>query len=341
MRGASFWFTRSDTDWMSSTSGRPVDAVLCSDMMSVADLRALLPPAMRQVPVACYFHENQLTYPIPDEADRDFQYGMTNISSCVSADAVWFNTAYHRDAFFSAADKLLKLMPDFVPSKLMAEVREKSTVLFPPIDGFLPDLIAAAISDSPTAPRILWSHRWEYDKNPRPFFDALTRLDEEGVNFELVCVGEQFRAAPPEFASAWQRLQGRLAHAGYLPNRADYLSMVRSCDVVVSTAAQENFGIAVLEAVASGCQPVLPDRLAYPEVIPTSFHTRCLYAGDEALYTHLRAVLTGPAKLGSDERRELAESVRSRYGAATTVAAIDSALTVLIEARRPSPGSAV
>jgi len=343
MRGASFWFCRSDTDWMFSAPDRPVDAILCNDMMSVADLRALLPPAMQQVPVACFFHENQLTYPIPDEADRDFQYGMTNISSCLSADAVWFNTAYHRDAFLSAAEKLLRLMPDFVPDKLVSEIRAKSTVLFPPIEGLAPDPGAAAKRQLPSPPRILWSHRWEYDKNPRPFFDALIRLEEEGVDFELVCVGEQFRTAPPEFASAWHRLQGRIAHAGYLPKRADYLNMVRSCDVVVSTAIQENFGIAVLEAVASGCQPVVPDRLAYPEVIPAMYHARCVYASDEALHEHLRAVLTGRAMLSRNERQELARLVTSRFGAATAVPAIDAALSELIEGRRATrpPGSCI
>ncbi len=341
MRGASLWFARSDTDWMFPVPHRPVDAILCNDMLSVADLRALLPPAMRHVPVACYFHENQLTYPIPNEADRDYQYGMTNISSCLSADVVWFNTAYHRDAFLAAADKLLKRMPDCVPEDLIPEIQARSAVLSPPIDDIETEPAKAKPAESAGAPRILWSHRWEYDKNPGPFFDALTALDEDGVEFELVCVGEQFRTAPPEFASAWRRLEHRLAHAGYLPSRAEYLKMVRSCDVVVSTAIQENFGIAVLEAVASGCQPVVPNRLAYPEVIPAQYHSRCVYADDEALYEHLRAVLTGNAKLSGDERQELAGQVKARYGATTAVSAIDAALAALIEADRESrpPGT--
>ena len=87
MRGAAIWFSLQENKWLAGSNGRAVDLILCNDMLSVADLRALLPPASRDLPIACYFHENQLTYPLPCEKDRDYQYGMTNISSCLAADA--------------------------------------------------------------------------------------------------------------------------------------------------------------------------------------------------------------------------------------------------------------
>ena len=37
---------------------------------------------------------------------------------------------------------------------------------------------------------------------------------------------------------------------------------------MLSTTLHEFQGLAVLEAVASGCIPLVPDRLAYPEFIP-------------------------------------------------------------------------
>jgi glycosyltransferase involved in cell wall biosynthesis len=58
-------------------------------------------------------------------------------------------------------------------------------------------------------------------------------------------------------------------HWGWLEARRDYLELMASCDLVVSTARHEFFGVAVLEAVRAGCFPVLPDRLAYPELFPT------------------------------------------------------------------------
>ena len=45
-----------------------------------------------------------------------------------------------------------------------------------------------------------------------------------------------------------------------------------SSDVVVSVADHDYFGVAVVEAIAAGCVPVLEHRLAYPERIPQAFH---------------------------------------------------------------------
>ena len=43
------------------------------------------------------------------------------------------------------------------------------------------------------------------------------------------------------------------------------------CDVVVSTALHDFQGLAVLEAVAAGCIPLLPNRLCYGEWFTDSY----------------------------------------------------------------------
>lgn len=334
MRGASVWFTRSGVDWMFDKSGKPVDVILCNDMMSVSDLRSLLPNRLKELPIVCYFHENQLTYPILDEKDRDFQYGMTNILSCLAADAVWFNSDYHRHAFHTAADKLLRLMPDYVPEGMANEILKCSEVLPPPVSIERVEGQGGATKDANgfrgRRPRILWSHRWEYDKNPKPFFEALVRLHEEDVDFEIVCLGEQFRTAPPEFEAACIRLQPRLVHSAYVPDRDAYLELLSTCDIVVSTAIQENFGLSVLEAAIAGCQPIVPNRLAYPEVIPASYHLHCLYEKDSDLLSHLRAVLSGPKRLSSARRKSLSDELQSRYGVHPAVKRLDDGLIAVV-----------
>ena len=91
------------------------DVILASDYLDLASLAGMLPPRLSRIPRAVYFHENQLTYPLPAEDERDYQFGFTNITSCLSAGLVIFNSRYHRDSFLDAVDALLRKMPDCVP----------------------------------------------------------------------------------------------------------------------------------------------------------------------------------------------------------------------------------
>lgn len=323
MRGAAIWLARDDRSWMMQGGNGPIDLILVSDMLSVADLRALLPIEMRSVPIICFFHENQLTYPLPAHEERDFQYGMTNITSCLAADAVVFNSRFHLEDFLTGATALLAKMPDYVPADVALDIRRKSTVLAPPVCVDPVDRPAGP-ADKPRT--ILWCHRWEFDKNPEPFFDALIRLDEAGYAFDLVLVGQQFRTAPPVFEDAWDRLSRHVIHAGYVADRAAYVDLLRRCDLVVSTAIQENFGIAVIEAILAGCQPLLPNRLAYPEIIPRDLHEYCLFPSDDRLYAYLARALDGPGLLGENARLRLQESVEERFGARSAVPALDDYL---------------
>ena len=321
MRGAAVWFTRCDTGWMKS--GDDVDLILCSDMLSAADLRALLPARRRSVPIICYFHENQLTYPIPVEEDRDFQYGMTNVTSCLAADAVWFNSRFHLEDFLGAADRLLKMMPDFVPAEVVAELRRKAEVHTPPV-LFDPVPRPPNRPDEPLV--VLWCHRWEYDKNPEPFFDALLKLDEAGYPFRLVLLGEQFRTAPPIFADSWERLQRRVLHAGFVADRRAYAAILTKCDLVVSTAVQETFGIAAVEAMLAGCQPAFPRRLAYPELLPNQLHAACLFDRDEDLFEMLRRAIERGRLLSAGDVTDLQRSLSTRFGGPDSVRRIDDAM---------------
>ncbi len=332
MRGAAIWFAQV----LAEDRPRGVDLILTNDMLSVADLRALLAGGWGEVPLVCYFHENQLTYPLAEHAQRDFQYGFTNITSCLAADAVWFNSRFHLEAFLAAAAGLLRRMPDYVPEGILDEIRGRASVRYPLVEMDQSLTLQKRRRNAAEPLRILWNHRWEYDKNPEPFFEAVIRLDEAGHDFRLVIVGETFREAPAVFAGSWERLRAKLEQAGYVKSRSEYLASLAGCDVVVSTSVQENFGIAVLEAIAAGCQPLLPQRLSYPELIPERYHPICLYRSDEELPERL-------ARLANDGQHECTGELRAaiveRFSAERSISAYDEAFEHVVEAaagqRRP------
>lgn len=53
-------------------------------------------------------------------------------------------------------------------------------------------------------------------------------------------------------------------------SKDEYYDLLGKSKAVVSYALQENFGFGVAEAVYLGCTPVLPNRLVYPELYPTT-----------------------------------------------------------------------
>ena len=64
----------------------------------------------------------------------DPQYGFVNLVSALASTQVWFNSAFHRDAFQAAAKALLAKMPDFVPPDLADSLSARSRVMPPGVN---------------------------------------------------------------------------------------------------------------------------------------------------------------------------------------------------------------
>ncbi len=237
----------------------PPDVLVATSMFDLATARAIV-PAVRALPALVYFHENQFVYPGHENGRADTQ--MITLRSALAADRVVFNSRYNRDTFFGGAADLLARMPDGVPPALLDAVSGRSTVLPVPLPADLPP----APPRSGSGPlRVLWNHRWEEDKAPQRLLAALRLLRQRGVHCELVLRGQQFRRRPVAFDRLLAEFT-RPAPAGFA-ERGAYLATLGSADVVVSTALHDFQGLAVLEAIACGCVPAVPDRLAYREFV--------------------------------------------------------------------------
>lgn len=270
MRGAGLYFARH----LSEVS--QYDLIVATDMMDLTDFIGLT--GGKRPPIWLYFHENQLSYPLAPGEKRDFHLGFTNIVSALAADRVFFNSHFHFNAFMADAQALVRKMPDYKPGWVLSKIEEKTRVIYP---GCRFDEAPLPLSESQTdPPLIVWNHRWEHDKNPALFFDALKRLKQKGIPFFLAVLGENFEKAPAVFDQAKQWFEKELTVFGYLESKEAYWSWLKQGAIVVSCAFQENFGISVVEAVRYGCIPLLPKRLSYPEILPRSFHEACLYDSD-------------------------------------------------------------
>lgn len=251
-------------------------AIVCSSFLDVATFKGMLPIACQHLPIYAYFHENQFAYPVQQDDARDVHFALTNLSTALSADRLAFNSSYNLESFLSGCKVLLTKNNDMDLADYQDEIRAKSHILPPAFDYNVIDQIASERKDS-QVPVLLWNHRWEHDKNPELFFHTLYDLQNQGEDFQLIVLGESFRQVPKIFHEAQHKLADRILHFGYAPSRVEYLSWLSRADVVISTAKHEFFGISILEAVRAGCRPLLPKRLAYPEIFPGDF----LYEDDE------------------------------------------------------------
>lgn len=278
----------------------PPDLVFCSDFVDVAALRGAGPAWLRQVPCVTYYHENQFAYPNTVSDPRDLHFGLTNLTTALASDRIAFNSRYNLESFLEGCRQCLRLAYDAdmdIPS-WEESLRAKAVVLFPGLD--FTDIDRASLP-APEAgpPVVLWNHRWEHDKGPENFFSALNELRKKGTGFRLIVCGQSFQRRPAVFDRARRAFAGESIHFGFAPCRREYVQFLRRADIVVSTAAHEFFGMAVLEAVRAGCRPLLPARLSYPELFPSEFLYR-----EGALAAELSTALTRP-RLSAATARQL------------------------------------
>lgn len=263
------------------------DLVVATSMVDLATLRGLV-PVLAVVPTIVYFHENQFEYPVVErnaDAGGRLQHSnnlleaqMVSLYSALAADHLVFNSHYNLTSFHSGCQALLKRLPDKVPAGIVSLLRDKASVLPVPLKGATP----MAPRDSsiwgdecipyPQRPlRLVWVGRFEHDKGGDRLLQILQQLELTSLDYKLAVIGQQFRHSPQEFNHIETQFAHRLVQFGYIESRSDYLAALADADIVLSTALHEFQGLAILEAVAAGCIPVLPHRLVYPEIISEAY----------------------------------------------------------------------
>lgn len=252
------------------------DAIIATSMVDLTTLRGFK-PHLGLIPTLVYFHENQFAYPeqhLPENQHKvaakkvdSIDPQIVNLYSALAAGQISFNSEFNRASFIQGANKLLKKLPDAVPKGLINELEQKSTILPVPMRDSI--FIERKRSFGTKPIHLLWNHRWEYDKAPDRLALMVNQLLDSDINFKLHIVGQSFRSVPQELLDLKARCDKTAPQVietfGFLASKQDYLDLLQRCDLVSSTALHDFQGLSVIEAVASGCIPVVPDRLAYTQ----------------------------------------------------------------------------
>ncbi|KAF5297406.1 hypothetical protein FQR65_LT01337 [Abscondita terminalis] len=254
--------------------------LFCSSVLSLAELVGIRPD-LQKLKKIVYFHENQLVYPIREIKQRDIQFAYNQITTCLAADVVLFNSHYNRTSFLDNLINVIKIFPDNKPKDLRSKIEAKCSVLYFPLD--LRDEFNGD-GKYGNVLHIAWPHRWEFDKDPEMFINILKRLKDDNVNFRVSLLGETFADVPEVFDEAKEVLKDEIVNYGYIEDKDEYYKILQTCQVAVSTAKHEFFGVSMLEATFYGCLPLVPNRLVYPEIYPA----KCVYSDETELYLRLK-----------------------------------------------------
>ena len=307
----------------------PWDLLLVTSMVDLASVRGFH-PNLAHTPALLYMHENQFAYPASDGQHNSIDPQMVNLYAAIAAEAILFNSDWNRRSFLKGIQQLFRRLPDGIPEGTLELIAVKSRVLPVPIDDHV--FLNEAERQNPEAGerlwrnghkpgpgalplRIVWAARWEYDKGPERLLAILQELERRAVNFQVCVLGESFRKVPEAMTTIQQQFAHRLVQFGYASSRTAYYEWLGSADVILSTALHEFQGLAVLEAVAAGCVPIVPAREVYPELFAAEYsYPDC---GDDipAEAAHAAALIEKQAVAGHGERLTVPDVQRFSLGA--------------------------
>ena len=284
------------------------DVVLATSMLDVASFQALSRESgLAKIPLVLYMHENQLTYPIRPGGKRDQDLIYRQWTSQICADQIWFNSQHNLDSWFAALPKFLERFGESHGPHLVGILKAKSKVM--PVGLSLP-AERPVLRRANERPLLVWNQRWEWDKNTEAFAKFIKKFDQD-AGFDLVLLGETSREEPEDRRELRAFLGPRLLHDGWC-ERDQYWEWLQRADFTVSTARHEFFGISILEAVASGAYPLLPNRLSYPEIFGhhsnhPSHVENFLYDKPRELYRLARDFIANSARRDLGSQRRLQE----------------------------------
>ncbi|MDX2506225.1 MAG: DUF3524 domain-containing protein [Gammaproteobacteria bacterium] len=242
--------------WLHQLPEQRPDFILATSMVDLSTLKGLH-PRLANIPCIYYFHENQFAYPVSKNQVDSVEPKMVQLYGALAANKLLFNSVYNRDSFLQGVEKLLKRFPDEIPDSVVDTLKDKCDVL--------PVVISPVEKkEAKNKKLILWNHRWEYDKAPQVFSEALLQLNQINPDFELALLGHRSTIKPDALLEIEQKLGDKII-INEKVSKDEYQQYLSQSAIIVSTAIHEFQGLSVLEAISAGAVPLVPDDLCYRE----------------------------------------------------------------------------
>ena len=272
MRAGSVELAARTATWVSE-HGSP-DLVVATNMLDLAGYLGLARRSLGSVAAVQFMHENQFSYPRQPGEAFDAGLAWMQWRGLSAADEVWFNSAHHCDALLAGLDALDDPAREDTPLVEPSVIEAKSWVAHLGIE--FGAIHRERDATRPKRPLVVSNQRWHHDKDLGSVLRALITARERGFDFDVALLGDSTGGEAEALGPLVERLGDAVVAKGHL-ERSEYLDLLGRADIVVSAARNENFGLAVVEAIAAGAWPVLPDALSYPEIVPAEFWADCLY----------------------------------------------------------------
>lgn len=264
------------------------DLILLNSLMDCATFKSLLPPSFSHTPLWIYFHENQMGYPLDKDSptfkrDEDIQKHIIpsfHLNQVLCGDKLIFNSNFTRENTFNCLSDFINSRSENTSFLNLDRLKENSLVI--PV-GTSPSPLKQQTAWVSRPKRILWNHRWEYDKGPQEFFSLFEVLIREDPTLSLSLLGENNRDKSGIFSLFKSRYHNNIHHFGFIESKDQYWKELDLCRVLPVTSIHDFLGLSLLEAIEAGVIPLLPDRLVYPELIPSELHSKLIYQEFEEL----------------------------------------------------------
>lgn len=178
------------------------------------------------------------------------------------------------------------------------------------------------------APLLIYAGRLDAEKRPLEVVEAFRRLPE-ALEARLVVVGDGPQRAAVEAAA-----DGRVHVLGFESDRDAYARLLASADIYISAMPYETFGIAVVEAQASGLPVVGVASGAMPDRVQEGLGRLGPVGDVDAMASNVEAVVAGDrVAMG----RRAREHVEARFSWDATFGQLLDLYAQTGRSLRPSP----